>query len=240
MSGSASFSCVICRAAHLEVLPGLTGQQALQHEREHVGPQGSTAHAELCNDGQWRVLREGNGNRWTEREKYNPQPPASADWTDQNGEPVEAPMPDPEGGLGLKLEDFLASVIGTEALGEDPGACDAGACDCDPIDDDGGLPHKTLPEGERITDEAWRLVMGDRQSSYNHPARDFEATGRMWAAILTNWLDLDEPMPDVHPRIVALMIAMVKVSRESHKHKHDNLVDLIGYALCADRVTRDY
>ena len=109
---------------------------------------------------------------------------------------------------------------------------------------------------ERITDEAWRLVMGDRQSAYNHPYDDLRATGRMWGSILTNWLhsqgmgicwrpedvsaDLQGPFPDVEPRIVALMIAMVKVSRESHKHKHDNLVDLIGYALCADRIVREY
>ena len=201
--GEANWACPVCQAAHLDTVD-LPADILITHEREHVGEGGSTAHAQLCNDGFWRVFREGNGNRWTEREKYNPQP--APGWN--------------------KLDDFT----GASSPDEEP---------------------------ERITDEAWRLVMGDRQSAYNHPASDFEATGRMWGAILTNWLrseglmlvsdgtkhDVDfssTRIPDIDPRIVALMIGMVKVSRESHKHKHDNLVDLIGYALCADRVERDY
>jgi hypothetical protein len=282
----ANWACPICQAAHLAIFDKdtLPGDIIVTHRLEHYGPGGSTASVVKLVDGRWAVQRAGNGNRWANRESFNPQPKADESM--------------------VKLEDFLAGVIGAEAMGEDPGACDAGSCDCDNRTDVYGSeepdtpcdpkplvgpdvcrvcwhgPHRgtaacsavdpvdinpyqhscgcteyvdeeaegritvppigDAPGEERITDEAWRLVMGDRQSSYNHPARDFEATGRMWAAILTNWLDLDEPMPDVEPRIVALMIAMVKVSRESHKHKHDNLVDLIGYALCADRVVRGY
>lgn len=111
-----------------------------------------------------------------------------------------------------------------------------------------------LPEKkERITDEAYRIVMGDRQSDYNHPYNDFKATGRMWAALLTNWLnaenmtvanedfhDITGSMPDIPPRIVALMMASLKASRESHKPKHDNRTDGIGYWLCADRIVEEY
>ena len=220
--GEANFACPLCQAAHLDPLT-VSRDIVKTHDLEHRGgDHGSTAWYDWTSG---RVVRDGNGNRWTNREPYNPQPKSDEPWFDiLSGAEVEKPLPDGKG-VGLKLSDFI------KALDDAPTdeACDAGACDCG--DDE---------EEERITDEAWRLVMGDRQSSYNHPARDFEATGRMWGAILTNWLNLEEPMPDIDPRIVALMIGMVKVSRESHKHKHDNLVDLIGYALCADRVERGY
>ena len=299
-----NWACPICQAAHLQTITYVE-DIVLTHVREHYGPGGSNATAQLCSDGEWRVFRDGNGNRWVNREP----------WVNvADGTEVDAPMPDPEATgdeRPLKLEDFFASLPEPEPLSKEemlkvarefaesldfndkcsnPDGCDSlhdgDICrskwelepkfreaydalnpdvDLDPmtgedLDAGQGVPDtRTDVYGseERITDEAWRLVMGDRQSSYNHPASDFEATGRMWGAILTNWLqsrglmvvsdgtkhDVDfssSTVPDIDPRIVALMIAMVKVSRESHKHKHDNLVDLIGYALCADRIERDY
>ena len=223
----ANWACPICQAAHLSTLTVSEGVIDT-HRDEHYGDGGSNADVFPQPDGTYRLIRGGNGNRWANREQYNPQP--KSDWVNFiDGTEVEAPLPDGDG-VGLKLSDFI-KALDDAPTGE--------------------------PEPERITDEAWRLVMGDRQSAYNHPASDFEATGRMWGAVLTNWLrsqglmlvsdgtnhDVDfssDRVPDIDPRIVALMIAMVKVSRESHKHKHDNLVDLIGYALCADRIERDY
>lgn len=76
--------------------------------------------------------------------------------------------------------------------------------------------------------EAATHVYGDRQASYGHPATDFERTGRIWGAILG--------IPDVPPHLVALCMAGLKVSREVNKPKRDNIVDLIGYAICAKRV----
>jgi len=103
---------------------------------------------------------------------------------------------------------------------------------------------------QTIADEASRLVYGDRQASYGHPASDFMATGRIAAAIIGRWLesegwslrhpnfDTDGPvfMPDIPPEIVALLMTAVKLSRQSGNPKRDNLVDLIGYTLCAQRI----
>jgi hypothetical protein len=39
----------------------------------------------------------------------------------------------------------------------------------------------------------------------------------------------------LHPKDVAIMMALLKIARETHQHKRDNLVDAIGYlALAAD------
>ena len=91
---------------------------------------------------------------------------------------------------------------------------------------------KPLPR-ENAIDTARRLVYGDRQAVYSHPHDDYTRTGRMWGATLSGWLG--EDVPDVPARIACLMMAQVKISRDSHRHGHDNLVDLIGYGECAAR-----
>lgn len=110
----------------------------------------------------------------------------------------------------------------------------------------------------RIEEEAHNLVFGDRQAAYGHPSSDFTAMGRITAAVLSRWLEsegfivlpreavisqnyedwTDAPvaMPDIAPQIVALIMTAVKLSRQSAQPKRDNLVDLIGYTLCADRI----
>lgn len=100
----------------------------------------------------------------------------------------------------------------------------------DMVHDPGDVP------GLEVTDlpvelEAASHVYGERQASYGHPATDFERTGRIWGAILG--------IPDVPPHLVALCMAGLKISREVNAPKRDNIVDLIGYAICAKRV-RDH
>lgn len=79
-----------------------------------------------------------------------------------------------------------------------------------------------------VLDEAKVLVHGDRGTTYGHPIEDYTRTGKIWGAILgTDAID---------PRICCLMMCAVKMSREVNKHKRDNLVDLAGYAECANMV----
>ena len=111
------------------------------------------------------------------------------------------------------------------------------------------MNHETRPAvmtGGTL-EEAERLVMGDRQSSYSHPAQDFRTTGRQWGALIENWLLAEHPgvlkddvMPDIAPRLVALMMAALKASREAQKPHRDNRVDGPGYWLCSDRIIEDY
>jgi len=72
-----------------------------------------------------------------------------------------------------------------------------------------------------ILEKALNLVNGERQSDYGHPYDDFSRTAKLWSAIL------DIP---ISPEQVALCMVAVKLSREVHKHKKDNLVDIAGYA----------
>ena len=55
------------------------------------------------------------------------------------------------------------------------------------------------------------------------PAR----TARMWEAIL------GLPPYRISPSVACLMMAAVKISRQCHAPKRDNMTDLAGYAACA-------
>jgi hypothetical protein len=88
--------------------------------------------------------------------------------------------------------------------------------------------HTLEPIGETILQEAQRLVHGDRGAAYGHPIEDYTRTGRMWGAILGT--------PDIDPRVCCLMMAAVKISRETNAPRRDNRTDLAGYAECADMV----
>ena len=101
-----------------------------------------------------------------------------------------------------------------------------------PVLDADTLKPLPAPKQETILEEAQRLVHGPRQAAYSHPHDDYTRTGRMWGAVIAGWLG--QPFPDVPARIACLMMAAVKISRESHKPMRDSRVDLAGYAACSD------
>jgi hypothetical protein len=82
---------------------------------------------------------------------------------------------------------------------------------------------KATMEPENIAEEAIRLVCGDRNDSYGHPLTDYQCTAGMQSAIVG---------AEITPKQAILNMIAVKISRESRKHKRDNLVDICGYALC--------
>jgi len=85
---------------------------------------------------------------------------------------------------------------------------------------------------EPILSEADRLVIGDRGSNYGHPFDDFSRTGRMWGAILGTL--------DIPPHLVALCMVALKMSRECHRPKRDNRVDMAGYVKTEQMVVDRY
>ena len=83
-----------------------------------------------------------------------------------------------------------------------------------------------------ILQEADLLTMGDRQRDYDHPLPNHERIAWMWNSYFRScghdeWLG---------PRDVALMMVLLKIARQVHTPKRDNLVDICGYARCVERM----
>ena len=58
----------------------------------------------------------------------------------------------------------------------------------------------------------------------------------MWGAILSKWAREtggNEPIP---PELVPMMMVALKISRQIHRHKMDNIDDGVGYWLTLERV----
>jgi len=81
------------------------------------------------------------------------------------------------------------------------------------------------PIDPTIATEAVGLVSADRQKAYGHPAKNFEDIARLWSVILGH---------EVTAAQVGLCMVQVKIAREIHAKKRDNLVDAIGYLLGYD------
>jgi hypothetical protein len=76
-----------------------------------------------------------------------------------------------------------------------------------------------------LLDEAYLLVTNDRNHTYDHPAVNFRRIADLWSVVLGVKVDPDQ---------VGMCMVMVKLAREIHEHKRDNIVDAIGYLLTMD------
>ena len=68
--------------------------------------------------------------------------------------------------------------------------------------------------------EAHALINAERQGDYGSPAASFARTAALWSAYLGY---------TVTGKDVAVCMALLKLSREAHSHKKDNLLDAAGY-----------
>jgi len=89
---------------------------------------------------------------------------------------------------------------------------------------------------ESLLDEANRITTSDRQDDYGHPSQDFARTALLWTGILAGRLREGQ---FVSPMDVPLCMIAVKLARQAHRHKRDNLVDIAGYARTAAMVAGD-
>ena len=71
------------------------------------------------------------------------------------------------------------------------------------------------------------LAVDDREENYGHPAQNFEATALLWSVVLGCTVSV---------RQVALCMVALKVARELHSPKRDNLIDACGYLRCIEKV----
>ena len=77
-----------------------------------------------------------------------------------------------------------------------------------------------------VLDEARLICDGDRTNDYGRPEDSYARIAEMWSIILRQ---------PVTARQVAQCMIGLKLVRDSHRPKLDNLVDIAGYALCAER-----
>ena len=71
-----------------------------------------------------------------------------------------------------------------------------------------------------ILHEAHHLINGARQEDYSDPRENWRRTVDIFNAITSRDLSVYEGV---------LFMVAVKLAREAHKHKRDNLVDGCGY-----------
>lgn len=90
-------------------------------------------------------------------------------------------------------------------------------------------PVPTVDSGKAragsILAEAERIVNGDRDTDYGDSNENLSRI----ASLAT---EMGQPITG---RGVCIVMLAVKLARESHKHKRDNLVDLCGYAELLNR-----
>lgn len=83
---------------------------------------------------------------------------------------------------------------------------------------------------ETILEEAQRITHGARQQDYAAPEVNFERIGKIASAILGK---------EITPTDACIILMAVKLAREMHNHKRDNLTDLAGYTWCLSRIQKD-
>lgn len=83
------------------------------------------------------------------------------------------------------------------------------------------IEQKNSIGSDSILLESHGLVHGDRNEDYGHPIEDFDRTAKLMSAVLGFEVRIEQ---------VPLLMMCVKLSRQCHAPKRDNLVDIAGYA----------
>lgn len=86
------------------------------------------------------------------------------------------------------------------------------------------------PIHENCLDEAGKIVRGSREDTYGPAERNLSRIAELWSSYL------DHPITS---RNVAVMMILLKAARDAHKTKHDNMVDICGYAYLADILDKE-
>ena len=88
-----------------------------------------------------------------------------------------------------------------------------------------------------ILKEAEEIVNGERAADYGSAKESFKRVSDITNLLLDDSEKLHiSTNSDICDTIVCKVLIAVKLSRQSHKHKRDNLVDLCGYAELLNRL----
>lgn len=87
-----------------------------------------------------------------------------------------------------------------------------------------------------ILDTAKKIIYGDREKTYGHPAKNLECIATMWEAYLYSRGILDREGGGIMAQDVAIMMTLLKCSRLANDPSHiDSLVDGAGYLALVER-----
>lgn len=89
-----------------------------------------------------------------------------------------------------------------------------------------------------VLQEADALVNGDRQRDYGTPFENFSDIAELWSVVLKKKRG-GRTFLTVTAEEVALMMDLLKVSRECNTPKRDNRVDGPGYWKCLDMIVEE-
>ena len=81
-----------------------------------------------------------------------------------------------------------------------------------------------------ILEEAAKIIIGDRRTSYGPVEESFRRISSLWSAMLGI---------EITSSKVALMMLGFKLCREMNKHNKDNLIDICGYAALLSQLEKD-
>jgi hypothetical protein len=94
------------------------------------------------------------------------------------------------------------------------------------------------PPAQNILVEANQITGngGDRNDSYDHPRHNFGKIAEVWTTLLKEKLKDNAAISD---RDVARLMIGMKLVRDTHKPQRDNILDIAGYARCAERLSEN-
>lgn len=76
----------------------------------------------------------------------------------------------------------------------------------------------------------------DRGTMYGDPGQSFAQISEIWTALMRTRL---KPGASLSPTDVGLLMAALKLIRETNRHKQDNLIDAVGYLTIVSRMNSD-
>lgn len=81
-------------------------------------------------------------------------------------------------------------------------------------------------------DKVKEIVSGDRNADYGDPIDNHERTARFWVEYLRHRISVTPTGAAItlNGRDVCWLNVLQKISRECHCAKHDNAIDVCGYA----------
>lgn len=90
-----------------------------------------------------------------------------------------------------------------------------------------------LQEPVTVFDDAKKIIYGDREQTYGHPAKNLEAIAILWTAHIQAKYGTRIPLSSED---VAWMMVQLKSARAMNTYTRDNQVDAIGYIGLVERI----